>query len=60
MPAPRRGTNPEEGIVSGADLLVIVPWLIFAIGVITLILLAFTRGGRDHKPRRQRSRQRNR
>jgi hypothetical protein len=40
--------------VSGADLLVLVPWVIFAVGVITLIVLIFTRGGSAGKPRRHR------
>jgi hypothetical protein len=47
--------------VSGADLLVLVPWAIFAVGVIMLIVLAFTRGGTSGKPtRRRRSKQRDR
>jgi hypothetical protein len=48
--------------VSGADLLVLVPWAIFAVGVITLIVLAFTRGGTSGRPtrRRRRSKQRDR
>jgi hypothetical protein len=64
LPKPVAARIPEEGIVSGADLLVLAPWVVFAVGVITLIVLAFARGvprGPGGKPtRRHRSRQRDR
>jgi hypothetical protein len=36
----------QEGTVSDVDLLVLVPWAIFAVGVAAVVVLAFTRDGR--------------
>jgi hypothetical protein len=33
----------EEGTVTAVDLLVLVPWIIFAVGVAAVVVLAFTR-----------------
>lgn len=38
--------------MSDVDLLVVIPWVIFAAGVVTVILL----GRRDHRTRRRKSR----
>jgi hypothetical protein len=36
----------SEDAVSGTDLMVIVPWAVFAAGVITITVLGFTSGRR--------------
>jgi hypothetical protein len=44
-PAPASSRVPivEEGTVTAVDLLVLVPWIIFAVGVAAVVVLAFTR-----------------
>jgi peptidoglycan biosynthesis protein MviN/MurJ (putative lipid II flippase) len=51
----------EEAAVSNGDLLVMLPWFLFAVGLATVMLLAFTRDRRrDSQLRRRRSRPRRR
>jgi hypothetical protein len=51
----RGAHDREEGSVSGSDLLVLAPWVVFLAGVAALALLAVTR---NHSRRGRRRRRR--
>ena len=61
MPNPTYRLNPpntEEGSVTDSDLLILAPWVIFAGGLITLMVLAVTRDRRRSRVTRRRARRR--